>query len=145
MLYWNSSILKAECVDVRLGVNSHRDGVLHKEIQIYYNQTTQEFGRYLLTASSVYPASSFNGSGNIVRVTFRVIEKGSCNLDLASTSLSDKPPQGGVPSQIIHSVRDGVFTSSESFPWLYLVTSIVVLAAIAATVVYYKKIQVSKK
>ena len=105
---WNASILKVMAVNIRLGVESHRDGVLHEPIFVAKNETVQGKGEYLLGGLSTAPAQSFNGSGNIVRITFRVISIGSCKLDLIS-KLANKPPPGGVSSPISHNTIGGFF------------------------------------
>ncbi len=143
-LYWNQSILKAMDVDVRLGFESHGDGVLHEilgpaNVQIYENETTQEQGKYVLVASSIAPAPSFNGSGNIVRITFNVTNTGTCGLNL-QTKLYDKPPVGEVSEPIPHTTQSGFFGKPlETSWWPYTIATIVILAVIVAVVLYYKK------
>ena len=107
-LHWNSSILCLVKVDVRLGIESHPDGVLHEPVFIAKNETVQNEGRYLLAASSMAPADSFSGSGNIVKMTFDVTSFGSCRLDL-ETELRGKPPPGEVAPLIEHTTTDGFF------------------------------------
>jgi hypothetical protein len=134
-LYWNSSILEIVGIDVRLGYESYEDGVLHEipetaRVQIYENKTSQEQGRYVLAASSVAPAPSFNGSGNIVRVIFQVKNSGSCNLSV-QTKLYDKPLIGQVSKQILHTTQGGVFgrvPEVSIFP--YLVIAMVIVTAV---------------
>jgi len=107
-LHWNTSILRITNVDVRLGNESHPDGILHEPIFIAKNETVQNEGRYLLAATSMAPADSFNGSGNIVKITFDVTNVGSCKLDL-ETELRGKPPPGDVAPLIEHTTVDGFF------------------------------------
>ena len=110
-LYWNSSILRIVSVDVRLGVESHPDGVLHEEVYIAKNETSQEKGEYLLAGTSVEPAPPFNGSGNIVRVVFEVVGFGDTKLDI-ETKLADWPPPDRDPRiswPIEHTTIDGFF------------------------------------
>jgi hypothetical protein len=94
-LYWNASILKVVNTDVRLGVENHSDGILHQPIFIAENETIQGEGEYWLAGVSENHTSSFNGSGNIVRITFNVISAGSCTLDLAAQLSSWVPPADG--------------------------------------------------
>lgn len=113
-LNWDASILQIVGIDVRLGVESHPDGILHEisetaPILIYRNDTIQEQGKYILASSSSSPAPSFNGSGNIVRITFNVTNVGSCKLNL-ETKLANKPQIGGVSSPIAHTTIDGFFS-----------------------------------
>ena len=151
ILYWNQSILKAIDVDVRLGVESYGDGVLHEilgtaNVQIYENKTIQELGKYVLAASSIAPAPSFNGSGNIARITFNVTNAGTCELNL-QTKLYDKPPVGHVSEPIPHTTYSGFFGGepSETSWWLYVIVTIAILAVIVVAALYYKKAIVSKK
>jgi hypothetical protein len=81
-LYWNASILQEKSIDLRLGCESHPDGVLHEPYFIVENSTTQ--GQYSLAATSEAPAPTFNGTGNIVRITFSIIGPGNCSLSLES-------------------------------------------------------------
>jgi hypothetical protein len=81
-LYWNASIIQEKSIDIRLGCESHSDGVLHEPYFIVENNTTQ--GEYSLAATSTAPAPSFNGTGNVVRITFSVISPGNCTFSLDS-------------------------------------------------------------
>jgi hypothetical protein len=90
-VYWNSSILEAVNIDVRLG---QADGVLYNSPYPIENSTQP--GTYAIAATSTPPAPSFNGSGNIVRITFKVTGPGYSNLDL-ETQLSDYPPPDREP------------------------------------------------
>lgn len=145
-LYWNASVLYAVSVDTRLGVESHPDGVLHEIpettlISYYKNETLQEQGKYFLAASSSAPADSFNGSGNIIKTTFKVINEGSSELNL-ETKLASKPPPGGVSSPIEHTTIDGFFgPHTEEQPIWPIVTLVVVIivAVIVAMVIYSKR------
>lgn len=111
ILRWNASILQVVGVDVRLGVESHPDGVLHEDILIAENETRNDVGRYWLAAASTAPAASFYGGGNIVIITFNVTGAGSCKLDL-ETELYDWPPPERDPPEswpIWHTTIDGFF------------------------------------
>lgn len=105
-LYWNSSILEPVNIDIRLG---EMDGVLRNPIYIAQNSTQK--GKYLAAATSIAPAPSFNGSGNIVRLTFRVINSGDSKLHV-ETQLYDYPPPDREPRislPIDHITVDGNF------------------------------------
>jgi len=119
VLNWNASVLKMVAVDVRLGFESHPDGVLHEilgtaPISFYKNETLEEQGKYILAASSTAPAASFNGSGNIVKITFNVTNRGNTKLGLES-KLDDKPTSGSVASPIAHTTTSGVFSPIHVF------------------------------
>jgi len=94
---WNPSILTVQNIDIRLGVESFPDGVLHEapdaEIFIQENIVDQENGEFHLVATSVAPASSFSGSGNIAILTFNVTSIGQSELILM-TELADYNPSG---------------------------------------------------
>lgn len=111
ILHWNASILQVVAVDVRLGFESHSDGVLHEPIFTAKNETIQEEGKYLLASTSTAPAPPFNGSGNIVRITFNVTNVGDSRLNL-ETKLYDWPPPDREPRisrPIEHTTIDGFF------------------------------------
>ncbi|NIW12436.1 MAG: hypothetical protein GWN31_00565, partial [Candidatus Thorarchaeota archaeon] len=106
-LHWDSSILQMMGADVRLGVESHPDGVLHEPVSIVKNETIQEEGKYQLVSTSTgRETPSFNGTGNTVRITFNVTDVGSCELNLEA-KLANKPPLGSVSSPIAHTTMDG--------------------------------------
>jgi len=125
-LYWNSSILEATNVDVRVAKS---DGVLYSPIFPTEDTLIQKEGKYLYAATSTNPAPSFNGSGNIVRITFEVIGFGNSTLNLES-QLYDYPPPDRWPRislPIEHLTIDGSFMVPE-FP-----SNIVLLFFIVAT------------
>jgi len=135
---WNSSILKAVGIDVRLGQS---DGVLNNPI---YNppveNSTQE-GKYVLVDLSYNPAPSFNGTGNIVRITFSVINPGTCTLALES-QLYDRPqPNDGSSQPIDHTTLSGSFNTpvTPEFPSFALLLIATVL--ISSAIVFSKKIR----
>jgi len=103
---WNTSLLQLMDVDIRLGVNSHPDGVLYEP---FINITQENIGEYIIGATSYTPAPSFSGSGNIIRITFQAIENGETTIDL-ETKLYDYPPPDREPREslpIPHTTMDG--------------------------------------
>ncbi|MCW3996768.1 MAG: cohesin domain-containing protein [Candidatus Bathyarchaeota archaeon] len=116
-LNWDSSVLQAINVDLRVGVESFADGVLHQSsnspsLFVGENNLTQSNGQYRLVAVSTSPAPSFNGSGNIVKITFKALRIGSSALSLQS-DLSDYPPSGRDPRislAIDHTIQDSSVT-----------------------------------
>ena len=106
-LRWNSSALTVVNVDLRLGVESHSDGVLHGsrlnyddstlvsgDIFVEESNASQEIGEYHLVATSIGLATnSFSGSGNIAILTFNVTSIGHSELNL-TTELADYNPAG---------------------------------------------------
>jgi len=138
-LYWNSSLLKLENVDIRLG---QADGVLYDPIYIVENSTRE--GKYTLAALSYASAPSFNGTGNIVRITFNAINPGDSKFDLAETQLYDYPPPDREPRismPIEHITIDGFFNITPEIPSTTILVILLILTTLA--VVLSKKI--SKK
>jgi hypothetical protein len=113
---WNSSVLQLVNVDVRLG-HTDTDGVLYNSSLtsapfIIVNST--QAGRYEIAATSEAPAPSFNGTGNIVRITFNVTRSGNSSIGLES-QLSDYPPPDREPRlslPIEHSTVGGQFSTT---------------------------------
>jgi len=121
-LYWNSSILKPISVDVRLGKT---DGVLYNSVYVVENSTQED--RYVLAAMSMAPAPSFNGTGNIVTITFSVLGLGGSQLDLEA-KLWNCPPPDGWSTQIEHATIDGFVRVIPEFPKIMFVLLFMLLA-----------------
>ena len=114
-LYWNATILQLANSDIRLGVESHPDGVLHEN---FFRTTQEGQGKYMLSGSSINPAPSFNGSGNIVGLIFNVTNYGNSSLHLES-QLYDYPPPDRDPRiswPIDHTTIDGILVVIPEFP-----------------------------
>jgi hypothetical protein len=142
-LYWNASILQEKSIDLRLGCESHPDGVLQGEDENYSiveNNVAQ--GQYRIAATSIAPAPPFNGTGNIVIITFSIIGAGNCTLSL-ETQLSDYPPPDRYPriSYPIDSIPIGGFLEAlvqkgrnEGFnqsTYFYVIVILTILAVFA--------------
>jgi hypothetical protein len=135
-LQWNTSALKVLNVNLRLGVESHSDGVLHEasnaNIFVEENNASQELGEYHLVATSVAPAPPFSGSGNIAIITFNVTSLGHSGLDL-TTELADYNPSGS--SSIDHNDSNGTVDSViPEFPNMAVFALFVILATIALVI-----------
>jgi len=105
-LCWDDSVLHVLNIDVRLGQS---DGVLCNPFLIAMNSTQK--GKFILAATSYAPSPSFSGNGNIVRITFEVINSNDSRLDL-ETKLYDYPPPDREPRisyPIDHVTIDGLF------------------------------------
>ncbi|UCH32429.1 MAG: hypothetical protein JSV05_03355 [Candidatus Bathyarchaeota archaeon] len=143
-IFWNASILNVTKIDSRLGRESHENGVLHEIpstalVQIYQNKTIQELGKHIIAASSIAPAPSFNGSGNIMLITFTVTSTGTCDIRLAA-KLYDKPPPGGESNPISHSYENGTFgPTSDSAFYIYAATAIILIAIFMGSTIYFKR------
>jgi len=135
-LLWNPSALSIQNIDIRLGVESYLDGILHETssaaIFIQGNTTDQENGEYHLVATSVAPAPSFSGSGNIAIITFNVTDIGHSDLIL-TTQLADYNPSG---SNLIDHIDLGGSVDSviPEFPSAIAIGIILVLVTAAAVV-----------
>jgi hypothetical protein len=113
---WNSSVLQLANIDVRLG-HTDTDGVLYNSSSTsspYIAVNSTLGNQYEIAATSEAPAPSFNGTGNIVRITFKVIGSGYSSIDLES-QLYDYPPPDREPRislPIQHSTVGGQFTTT---------------------------------
>ena len=121
ILRWNPVILRATNVNVRLGIETFPDGILHEStddppIFIAKNNLTQNLGEYLLVATAMAPAPSFNGNGNIFIITFEPISLGESELIIES-QLFDYPPLDREPRislPINHATADSIATVETS-------------------------------
>jgi len=133
---WNASVLQVLNVNSRLGVESHPDGVLHEslpnaEIDIAEDSVSPETGEYHVAATSVNPAPSFSGSGNIAIVTFNVTSLGHSGLELVETELADYPVSGEPSNFIKHTTIAGSVNVIPEFPSILMVAVFLVLATTA--------------
>jgi hypothetical protein len=113
---WNSSVLQLVNADVRLAPTDP-DGVLYNSslapVFIETNNLTSP-GSYEISATSVGPAPPFNGTGNIVIITFNVTGPGYSSIDLTQSQLWDyalvrEPP---ISMPIDHSTVGGQFSTT---------------------------------
>jgi len=133
-LFWNPSALTIQNVNLRLGVESHLDGVLHEvpsgDIFIQENTIDQENGEYRLVATSVAPATSFSGTGNIAVITFNITNTGNSELVLI-TELADYNPSGS--NLIDHTdVNGSVNSVIPEFPSIITISLMLILVTIGA-------------
>jgi hypothetical protein len=136
ILFWDPSALVIQNVNLRLGVESFSDGILHEapddDIFIQENTADQENGEYHIVATSVAPASSFSGSGNIAIIAFNVTGIGQSDLILIS-ELGDYNPSGS--NLIDHTDVDGSVDSViPEFPSAIAIGIILILVTAAAIV-----------
>jgi hypothetical protein len=112
---WNSSVLQLVDVDVRLAPTD-TDGVLYNSslAPVYIETNSTYPGNYEIAATSLYPAPPFNGTGNIVRITFTVTGSGYSSIDLTKSQLWDyarvRDPPISMP--IEHSTVGGQFNTT---------------------------------
>jgi hypothetical protein len=122
-LKWNNSIVQHTGTNLKLGVESFPDGVLHGtrvnydlntlapgDVYVAQSTASQPDGDYHLIATSTNPADSFNGSGTIVSLTFSVIGAGTTDLELVSL-LADHPAENATSNLIVHTDTKGTLTS----------------------------------
>jgi len=135
---WNASLLRLISVDIRVGVESHPDGILYKP---FINGTQENIGEYLIWATSYNPALPFNGSGNIIRMTFQAIDNGESIIDL-ETKLYDYPPPDRVPREslpIPHTTLDGTITIIPEFSNMIILVTFLVLVTVMLTLMIRNK------
>jgi hypothetical protein len=113
---WNSSVLEFSNVDIRLG-HTDADGALYNTSSTsppFIAENSTQDGQYTIAATSIAPAPSFNGSGNIVRITFNVTNSGNSSIGLES-QLYDYPPPDREPRislPIQHTTIGGQFNTT---------------------------------
>jgi hypothetical protein len=113
---WNSSVLQLVNADVRLAP-ADADGVLYNSsldsVFIETNNLTSP-GSYEISATSVGPAPSFNGTGNIVIITFNVTGSGYSSIDLTESQLWGiyYTVMGYIAMPIDHSTVGGQFSTT---------------------------------
>ena len=137
---WNSSVLQLLNADVRMAPND-TDGVLYNPL-IAINSTYP--GNYEISATSQGPYP-FNGTGNIVIITFNVTGSGYSSIDLTKSELWDyalvrEPP---VSKQIPHLTVGGQFSTTVfEIPnsAIFLVFTVLTVSAIALSRKMTKKV-----
>ena len=162
-LSWNDSVLQVVSVDLRLGLETHSDGVLHGNRLNYDVDTVVSgdiyvieenvLGEYSLTALTI-GSVPFSGSGTIVNITFKAITIGYSTLDLHSptdpeTKLAEYPQPGEQSSNYIeHTDVDGSIESTENgvvepnTDWLtpiVIALIIVALILVISALFYFRK------
>jgi hypothetical protein len=103
-LQWDPTILDYVSHTAKIPVETYPDGVIYEAILTIKNEANGTAGTYWLSASSLNPAPSFNGSGIFFEITFHVKSTGRCLLELVSHDLAN--PGGG---SILHDVEHGFF------------------------------------
>ncbi|MBS7620887.1 hypothetical protein KEJ32_02020, partial [Candidatus Bathyarchaeota archaeon] len=135
---WDISLLQLVSVDIRLGVNSNHDGVLYEP---FINITQENIGEYIIGATSYTPAPPFNGSGNIIRITFEGIDNGESIIEL-ETKLYDYPPPDRKPREslpIPHTTIDGNVTIIPEFSNMIILAIFLILATVILTLLTRNK------
>lgn len=137
-----------------LGTSSIPDGVLYGAPLVndanaidsgclYYNTSLSTANEYYLFATSVNPASSFNGSGTIASLTFSVLASGHSDLRLSSM-LADHPDPGETTSEAIpHSNVSGSVDVAQ-VPEFPIIAALTVLAVVVTLTLFFAKKKLSK-
>jgi len=88
---WDPSILEYVSHTAKIPVEDYPDGILHEETLKIMDMVDAAAGTYWLAYASMAPAEPFDGSGIAFNMTFKVVGKGSSNLELDSqeTKLSN--------------------------------------------------------
>jgi hypothetical protein len=108
-LRWNTTYLEYVSHSVRIPRNTYTDGVLWNPILPLVDEVNATEGTYWIAYTSLAPAPTFNGSGTVFTMTFRIIyhpvepePDANITLELYSTALA---AYGGSP--IPHDVEHG--------------------------------------
>ena len=107
---WNTTFLDYVSDSVHVPRNAtYPDGVLYSPLIWTFTQVNATTGTYWIAYSSKWPAPSFNGSGTVFNMTFKVKQQpvqpqpdAHITLELYSTDLAAR---GGAP--IPHTTQDG--------------------------------------
>ncbi|MEM3578461.1 MAG: cohesin domain-containing protein [Candidatus Bathyarchaeia archaeon] len=104
---WNTTYLEYVNHSIRIPKDTYPDGVLWNPIIPIIDQVNITSGTYWIAYTSRWPAPSFNGSGTVFTITFKikshpVVSTAQIILELYSTDLSDN---GANP--IPHIIQNG--------------------------------------
>jgi hypothetical protein len=105
---------------------------------LYYNTSLSTVNEYHLFATSVNPASSFNGSGTIASLTFSVLASGHSDLSLNST-LADHPDPGETTSEAIPHTDVSASVDVGQVPEFPFIAALAVLAAVVTSTLFFAK------
>jgi hypothetical protein len=105
-LQWDPSILDYVSHVAKWPVETYPDGVLYSPGFKLKDEVNTTAGTYWLSATSLIPAPSFNGTGTFFEITFQVKAIGRCLLEIYFHDLADKGAQ-----PINHTVENGFFSN----------------------------------
>ncbi len=108
---WNPAILEYVNHIVKVPKNTYPDGVLYNPILPIKNEVNSTAGTYWVAYASIYPAPTFNGTGTIFEMTFRVKSTGRCVLEILACDLANI---GGTPIPRI--LQNGYFSNYSPTP-----------------------------
>jgi hypothetical protein len=114
---WNTTFLDYVSHSVRVPKDTYPDGVLWNPIIPVMNEVNTTAGTYWIAYTSRYPAPSFNGTGAVFTMTFRVkyhpvqytanIELELYSTDLAASDASSIPHTTQHGTVILHALTAG--------------------------------------
>ncbi len=135
-LNWNTTVLQLQNAESRLGAGTASNGVFYNPVNIVEQTESQETGEYHLVATSQSPADSFNGSGIIAVLTFKVAVVGHSDL-LLQSELADHPIPDEVSAPIDHTdISGSVDAVIPEFPSIIMVA--VLLVCVTAALLFSK-------
>ena len=116
-LAWDTEYLLYQNHTPHITKDTYTDGILWAPGMFVTNTADPVAGTYAVVYACMSPAPTFNGSGNIVAITFRVLENTqmevfNTTLNFTSTALSNKQ---GTP--ILHDSYDCTVEISLYNPW----------------------------
>jgi len=152
---WNTTILEYVNHSVHIPLNAYPDGVLCNPILSLENTVNQTTGTYSIAYASMVPAPSFNGTGTVFTITFRVKyhpvqpePTANITLEFYSTDLSDNganpiPHTTQHSTVILHQILSNLSEASpiDIIPYVAGVVAMVIISIIA---IYFVKIRKPK-
>ena len=95
---WDPNILKYINHTVTIPVEDYPDGVLHKPVLMVKNEINESGIPYAwepgtlawIAYACLNPAPSYNGSGTVLKMTFKALKAGVCDLNFTFTTLVDR-------------------------------------------------------
>jgi hypothetical protein len=148
-LRWNTTVLEYVSHMVRIPKDNYADGILWNPILPVKDEINATTGTYCIAYSSMHPAPSFNGSGTVFTITFRVIyhpqepePTAEIRLELYHTQLVDR-----ATSLISHTVQDGIITLHQIQPINinpFIIAGLVAIALLTLIAIYFVKIRKPK-
>ncbi len=135
---WDNSVLKCVNATPMVGVDEHFGGILNGKVLLVANNISQ-YGTYKITAASMPPAPTFNGTGTVASLEFRVIAEGTSKLELSAVLAS--AASTGKSTAIDRITADGFFGNTAPFDWqtpALIASAIIVIALLAGTILYMR-------
>jgi hypothetical protein len=159
---WNTTYLDYVSHSIHVPKDTYSDGILWNPIIPIKDEVNASAGTYWIAYTSRWPAPSFNGSGTVFTMTFKVKyhpvqpePTANITLELYSSDLADKGGRlmpharqnGTVILQALSSSVGGIVIPTDKFGLLapYIGLASTILVAIAATAIYVKRVKRRKE